>query len=124
MENFIKHAVDEAANSKADSSVVVVLGANADLLKEIDEEIVHVVENKNWEEGMASSVRLGLKTLCRILLPSVDAVILMVCDQPYVSSLLNDLITTHKKLVNRSLPAIMAKRSVPRLFFINHFFQN
>ena len=46
---------------------------------------------------MASSVRLGLDTLLNDK-PYIDAVIFMVCDQPYISSsLLNELIITQQK---------------------------
>jgi molybdenum cofactor cytidylyltransferase len=92
---LLSHAVIEAVNSNT-NIVVVVIGTGADLIvKEIDKYKVHVVENKNWEEGMASSVRLGLNTLLQNK-PEIDAVIIMVCDQPFVSSVvLNDLITTH-----------------------------
>lgn len=85
------------ANDAAASPVIVVLGANASLLeKEIDEKKIHIVENKEWKEGMASSVRCGLNALLHMA-PSSDAVILMVCDQPFVSSsLLNELIATQK----------------------------
>jgi molybdenum cofactor cytidylyltransferase len=78
--------------------VVVVLGANADILiKEINETKVTVVENGEWQEGMASSIRAGLNSLIKKS-PSADAVILMVCDQPFVSaSILNDLISTQQK---------------------------
>lgn len=94
---LLSHATVEAANSKADS-VVVVLGADAGLIvNEIDGDIVYVVENKNWREGMASSIRLGLNTLLSQT-PSINAVILMVCDQPYISSsILNELIATQQK---------------------------
>lgn len=94
---LLKHAIQEAANTNADA-VIVVLGKNADLLtKEIDNKKVHVVVNKEWQEGMASSVRSGLNTLLKVM-SSADAVIIMVCDQPYISaSVLNDLITTQQK---------------------------
>jgi molybdenum cofactor cytidylyltransferase len=90
--NLLQHVVSEAVNSNA-SPVIVVLGANSDSIsKEIDKTKVHVVENKEWREGMASSVRMGLNILQKIS-PLAEAVIFMVCDQPYVStSLLNDLI--------------------------------
>lgn len=93
----MKHAVQEATNSNA-SNVIVALGANAGLLgKEIIEKKVQVVENSEWVEGMASSVRSGLNALLKTN-PSVDAVILMVCDQPYVSaSLLNDLMNRQRE---------------------------
>lgn len=95
--SLLEHAVDTANNSIAEP-VIVVLGANADQLeKEIDEKKVHVTINDEWKEGMASSIRCGLETLQHIA-PSADGVILMVCDQPHVSSaLLNELITIQKK---------------------------
>ena len=94
---LLKHTVNVAANANADV-VIVVLGENADLFtKEIEGLKVDVVENKEWEEGLASSVRAGLNTLLKIS-PATDAVIFMVCDQPYISStVLNDLITTQQK---------------------------
>jgi molybdenum cofactor cytidylyltransferase len=94
--SLLEHTVD-AANDADVNPVIVVLGANAALLeKEIEEKKVHIVENKEWKEGMASSVRCGLDTLLHIA-PSSDALIIMVCDQPFVSSsLLNELIATQK----------------------------
>lgn len=94
--SLLAHTVDTANDADADP-VIVVLGANAALLeKEIDEKKVRVAENKEWKEGMASSVRCGITTLLHIA-PFVDAVIIMVCDQPFVSSsLLNELMVTQK----------------------------
>jgi molybdenum cofactor cytidylyltransferase len=95
--SLLKHAVEEAMNSQA-KSVVVVLGANAGiLLKEINETRVTLVKNAEWQEGMASSIRAGLNTLIKNSV-SAEAVILMVCDQPFVSAaVLNDLISTQQK---------------------------
>src|SRR5262245_59730234 len=92
---LIQHVTDVAINSDADP-VIVVLGANADLVaKELDQNKIHIARNSEWEEGMASSIRVGLKTLQKIA-PSVGAVILMVCDQPHVSQdLLNNMISAH-----------------------------
>lgn len=107
-------------------SVVVVLGANADLLaKEIDQQKAHVVLNKQYKEGMASSIVSGLNALINIA-PSAEAVIVMVCDQPFVTaSLLNDLITayadTNKPIVTCSYentfgpPTLFHKSIFPEL---------
>jgi molybdenum cofactor cytidylyltransferase len=94
--SLLEHTVDTANETDA-NPVIVVLGANAALLeKEIDEKNVRIIENIEWKEGMASSVRCGITTLLHIA-PAADAVIIMVCDQPFVSStLLNDLIATQK----------------------------
>jgi molybdenum cofactor cytidylyltransferase len=95
--NLLQRTIDAAVNSNADT-VIVVLGANAEQVsKEIDRSKINVVINTEWEEGMASSVRNGLNEVLFIS-PSIDAVILMVCDQPYISSeLINDIIDKQKE---------------------------
>jgi len=95
--SLLEHIVDAANESEA-SPVIVVLGANAELLeKQVEDLKVRVVENKEWKEGMASSVRCGINTLMHIA-PAVDSAIVMVCDQPFVtSSLLNQLIVTQRE---------------------------
>ena len=78
MQQFISNA----------NSVIVVLGASADLIsKEMVKMNAYIIENKEWGEEMASSVRIGLNTLQKTS-PLAEAVIFMVCDQPYVSSVL------------------------------------
>jgi molybdenum cofactor cytidylyltransferase len=96
-QSLLQYAIDAAVNSKA-ATIVVVLGANSDLIsKKIDTLKVRLIENSEWEEGMASSVRNGLNALQRIS-PATDAVIFMVCDQPFVSaSLINQLMETQKE---------------------------
>jgi molybdenum cofactor cytidylyltransferase len=95
--NLLQRVIDAAVNSNA-NTVIVILGSTADQISsEIDKSKVNVIINTEWEEGMASSVRNGLNELLFIS-PSTDAVILMVCDQPYVSSeLINDLIDKQKE---------------------------
>ena len=93
----MQNAVDIANETMADP-VIVVLGSNvAQLEKEIDDRKVHIAENKDWQEGLASSIRSGLETLQHIA-PTADGVILMVCDQPHISpDLLNELIAVQCK---------------------------
>jgi molybdenum cofactor cytidylyltransferase len=95
-QTLLQHTLQAAVASNA-GPVVVVLGAQADLIKKgIADAFVHVVENTEWPEGMASSIRCGLKTLLEIS-PSAQGAVLMVCDQPYVNpALLNKLIATHQ----------------------------
>ncbi|HYK45607.1 MAG TPA: nucleotidyltransferase family protein [Parafilimonas sp.] len=99
--SLLKHAVTEAVRSNAEQ-VIVVLGANADIIvNELDENEAHIVINTGWEEGMASSVRTGINALLEIS-AAVDAAILMPCDQPYVSaSLLNELISKQEETGKR-----------------------
>ena len=98
--SLLQKAIDAAINADA-NPVIVVLGANADrIAKEINKSKIQVIINSEWEEGMASSVRVGLNEVLFIA-PSTEAVILMVCDQPYISpDLIKDLINTHKQSRN------------------------
>jgi molybdenum cofactor cytidylyltransferase len=64
--------------------IVVVLGANADLIKaEVDGLPIHVIINQDWEIGISSSIRVGLAKMLD-LRAEVDAVVIMLSDQPFV----------------------------------------
>lgn len=95
--SLLQNAIDAALKSSA-SELIVVLGAQADQLRdEIQDPAVHVVYNEAWQEGMASSIRTGINAFVGRH-PDADAVILMVCDQPHVSSdLLNEMIAVYKQ---------------------------
>jgi molybdenum cofactor cytidylyltransferase len=95
--SLLQNAIDAAIHSTA-APVVVVLGANAEQVsREIDKSTTNVLINTAWEEGMASSVRNGLNEIL-FFDPSIDAVIFMVCDQPFVSAdVINDLINTQRE---------------------------
>ena len=95
--SFLKNMIAVAKNSKL-SPVIVVLGANVtSLAGEITESAIHAVHNEDWAEGIASSIRCGIRVLEKFE-PAVDAAVIMVCDQPFLtSSLLNDLLTAQQK---------------------------
>ena len=120
---LLKHAVNEAINAKVDA-VVVILGKGADLFQhEIDEQKVRVVANKDWVEGMASSVRLGLDTLLKAK-PYIDAVIFMVCDQPHISSsVLNQLITKQQKTTKQIVTCNYGESIGPPALFHKKYFR-
>ena len=82
-----------AAKQTGIKCIILVLGSNkALILNQTDTVGIHVVENENWQTGMASSVAVGVNAIKRMQ-PLPDAVIIMVCDQPYISSsLLNELL--------------------------------
>jgi molybdenum cofactor cytidylyltransferase len=92
----LQHSIDTALESMA-SQILVVLGSKKDSIKkEIEQTQIFILENSSWESGMASSISCGITNL-QIIAPETEAVILMVCDQPFVNAkLLNNLITKHK----------------------------
>jgi molybdenum cofactor cytidylyltransferase len=93
---LLQHSIDTALESMA-SQILVVLGSKKDSIKkEIEQTQIFILENSSWESGMASSISCGITNL-QIIAPETEAVILMVCDQPFVNAkLLNNLITKHK----------------------------
>jgi molybdenum cofactor cytidylyltransferase len=62
--------------------VVVVIGAHADMIRPQLSGDIRIVENPDWKEGMSSSIRRGVESIES----EVDAVILMLGDQPLVTS--------------------------------------
>jgi molybdenum cofactor cytidylyltransferase len=84
-ETLLKKSVGIALQSKG-SNVIVVLGANeAEHRSEIENLPVSIVSNSQWSNGMGSSVKAGLTHLLSQS-PIPDAVIIMVCDQPLLTS--------------------------------------
>lgn len=73
--------------------IVVVLGANVSRIKpKLSAYNIEIAWNEQWSTGMASSLRCGLKKI-RAIAPDLNAIILMLCDQPFVSTpLLQELI--------------------------------
>ena len=67
------------------SPVMVVVGADyAEVLTNCALGDAVTVINNQWMEGMASSIRFGLRAL-RVAAPDLDGVLLMTCDQPSVT---------------------------------------
>jgi molybdenum cofactor cytidylyltransferase len=82
---LLQHAIGEATEAGAEP-IVVVTGANADeISKEIKNEKVETAFNKDWEQGIASGIVIGVKKAIT-LNNELEKVIIAVCDQPFVSS--------------------------------------
>jgi molybdenum cofactor cytidylyltransferase len=107
-------------------SVVVVTGSNAEKVEaEVADLKVNIVQNDEWSEGIASSICKGLSRLIDSA-PSVDAVIIMVCDQPFVTAtLLKEIISKKNQYGNEVVacgygntlgtPALFGKEIFPEL---------
>lgn len=90
---LIEHAIDIMRSADlADLSVV--LGSNADLIKETLNSDIHVLYNRDWSEGMGTTIRHGVQSLA----PSTDAVLIMLVDQYMLSeALMAEMIQAYKK---------------------------
>jgi molybdenum cofactor cytidylyltransferase len=108
----------DAAREAGCSPVVVVVGSDGE---KIHPELAHAnvieVRNTNWQRGIGSSIRSGVQALTDRA-PDVEAILLLLCDQPAVNApLIERLIATHeatrKDIVASSYAGTMG---VPALF--------
>ena len=77
------HSAVARAAGVAGSAVLVVLGAHAsELTQLLTHSQASIIINRDWREGMASSIRAGIARLP----PSCTAVLLMVVDQAAVTA--------------------------------------
>lgn len=77
---LLQHVVGEVREWPVDH-IYVVLGAHAEtILEQVDLDGVTVVENLGWEEGMASSLRVGLDALSNEV--GIDRALVVLADQP------------------------------------------
>jgi molybdenum cofactor cytidylyltransferase len=115
--SLIQHITQVAINSQC-RPVVVVLGAYAasiePYLTNLD---VHIIYNQHWSTGMASSIACGINAIQRIS-PEIEAILLMLCDQPFVClNLIDQLVagyqTTNCTIVASQYAGILG---VPALF--------
>jgi molybdenum cofactor cytidylyltransferase len=127
---LLRH-VTEIAIASVCHPIIVVLGA---YYKKISHELkslpVQIVENTEWTTGMGSSIRCGIQAL----IPfgnSVEAAIILVCDQPFVSlQTINQLVdayhSTQKPIVASAyedtlgVPALFQRKLFPELSRLNH----
>jgi len=118
-ETLLRRSVKSAL--AVSNKVVVTLGARIETVrKEIEDLPVEIVENINWETGMSGSIRVALE---KFLDDELKAVVVMVCDQPFVDeNLLKKIIRVFQK-TDAPIVACAYQNTlgVPALFHKNLF---
>ncbi|MCP9494997.1 MAG: nucleotidyltransferase family protein [Pyrinomonadaceae bacterium MAG19_C2-C3] len=98
--------------------VVVVLGANAEIMRvEVEDLPVIIVENPAWAEGMSASIRIGVRAL-EDENPVIDAAVITLCDQPFVTAeIINNLTEVFRREHSPVVASVYGEaRGVPALF--------
>lgn len=101
------------------SPIFVVLGANAQLIRDsVALAPASPVINEAWEEGIASSIRTGLRAAIQSA-PNSPAILMMTCDQPRITS--THLASLVHAFRNQPEPTIVASayagvRGIPAIF--------
>ncbi|MGA2556068.1 MAG: nucleotidyltransferase family protein [Verrucomicrobiota bacterium] len=120
--SLLRHAAETALASSC-RPVVVVLGAFADRLgRELSGLPVTIAMNPQWQEGISSSIRAGLKALPPER-TGPDAVLIMLCDQPLVpAQFLDRLLAVHQSSGSGIVAAEYGGQpGVPALFSRDYF---
>jgi len=90
---LLRRAAETAVASLCDRVVVVIGNQAREMRGELGDLAVSIVENPNWQSGISSSIRVGLDELLK---DDLNGVVVMLCDQPFVTpDVLNDLVDTH-----------------------------
>lgn len=101
--------------SSSASPVVVVLGNGYEAALETIKDLpLLVVKNENWEQGQSTSLKSGISHLPK----DVDAVIIFLADQPFISKdLIESIISTYQAYPFPVIaPMVAGKRANPVLF--------
>jgi molybdenum cofactor cytidylyltransferase len=97
----------------------VVLGANFETIKaSFRHHDIQIIKNKNWKNGLGSSIAFGAKHIINFE-PDIDALLIMLADQPLISSeYLSSMISEFKKGKNKIAASSYkdGKKGVPALF--------
>ncbi|HEY9695518.1 MAG TPA: nucleotidyltransferase family protein [Oculatellaceae cyanobacterium] len=96
-QTLIEYIVEQAIASICDP-IIVVLGANAEHIQpKLTSFNIQTIKNCSFAEGMSNSIRTGIEVLTAEN-SYLKGVVLMVCDQPFVSTqLINQLVENYRK---------------------------
>jgi molybdenum cofactor cytidylyltransferase len=113
---ILQRVLDNLCRSQVDE-VILVLGHEAErILQRVDTHRVKVVVNKNYREGMITSIAQGLMNLN----DKVDAFFIVLADQPRVNpEVFNRLIAEFRRVTPQKdivLPTFRGRRGHPVLF--------
>ena len=84
-ETFLRRTAKAAIAARCEPIVVVAGDAVDRVRAELSELPVQVAVNESWQRGLGTSIKSGLAHL-RSAAPNLHAVIILACDQPFVSS--------------------------------------
>ncbi len=113
----------EAALASPAWPVVVVLGAQAERIRPVLAKLpVLVAENPEWSEGMAASIRAGVRTLTQFS-RGLDGALVALCDQPAFGPGTIAALAAAQRATGRSIVAARyaGRRGAPALFGRTHF---
>jgi len=118
-QTLVEHVQSELLSSTVDK-VALVLGSNREVVQQQALPEVSILINEQWEEGIAASIRIAAQYALGL---KASHLLLLVCDQPFVSSCLIDRIVSLSKFEPLNIVACRygATVGVPALFPEQYF---
>ena len=111
-----------AALASSARPIVVVLGANAALIRpQLADLFVLLVENPAWPEGMGSSLRCGMQAMLAAA-PALDGVIVALADQPQFSGAIIEQLRARQRETGKSIVASGTEQAGPPALFLRQHF--
>ena len=121
---LLQHTIT-AAKQVIDLVIVTVGAAKEEIMPTIKDLNVEILVNKNWADGMATSITLSVEHLLN-LSDKIEGILFLLCDQPFVGTgLLNELMrmskTSEKGIIGSAysgtvgVPVYFKKKYFPEL---------
>jgi len=113
---LIKHSIKNILNSSVDD-LIIILGHQKELLEKLIDKNkkIKFVFNKDFESGMASSIKTGLNHLSK----NTDAFFVCLADMPLVNKNIYNLLIKSKNNGEIIIPTYKGKKGNPVLFSIS-----
>jgi len=119
---LVRRVVDAASEAGCSQVIVVTGNAHDEVKHELRECNAIVIENEDWKAGIGTSIHAGVQYVIENT-PDVDAMLLLVCDQPFVDcNVLSDLVAMHRETGKPVVASAYADTlGVPALFSCSIF---
>lgn len=116
---LINHIVNIAAKS-AIHEIVVVLGSRFEKIKSIiHDKNVTILENKDWQYGMSSSIKAGISSLSN----EITGAFIILVDQPFITTNLFNTMTMRFNQTSANIIApIVGRQQANPVLFRKQFF--
>lgn len=117
---LLEWAIEQAQKSVA-KNVFCVLGANKEVIeKQLTSNAIETIYNPNYKDGLSTSIVKGIEFLLNY---NFDSVLIMLADQPHVTSeYLNSLIEASKNNPSKLIASnYQGSVGVPAIFPKNYF---
>ena len=113
-QTLVRRAVRAATEAQCNPVIIVIGPAGEAIRDELRATSALVVENAEWQSGLGTSIRCGLRQCAA----SIDAIVLLACDQPLLdATVIAALIAAHEKIGKAIIASSYADTlGIPALF--------